>query len=484
MLKKIADSEVIQLFKKAAAHFQRTDIAMKMLLGYIPLFLLLIFISAMALYSLSSLNNLNESVLKTDIPAREVAGKMVDAVLAQELFLRRYVILKTPEMLDIYQSRNSEFSDLLNKLKALPHDLNLPVEQIAELHQSYNNLLIQGLDFMENPESAKAREFEKSIKKKQDQIISLVKEIEEAALTDQNIKTQKTANIGSSAFKFSAVLCAIGLFLSIAAALIVTRNIAGAIKKLQVATEKISEGEFDYEPDIQNKDELGDLKNAFITMAKRLKELEELYRDASPLTRLPGGVAVENVLSRKIANYKPLAFCLLDIDNFKSYNDHYGYARGNDLILAVAFFLEEAVAAHGSEDDFIGHIGGDDFVLITTPDRYEKTCRAVLDDFSENVLEFYNQEDRDRGYLIGENRQGDQVTFPMASISIAVVTNQRRIFANHIQVGEIAADLKEYAKSITGSTLVVDKRYEPIIKNVNRNKVVKFPGKSGLSSDS
>jgi GGDEF domain-containing protein len=268
------------------------------------------------------------------------------------------------------------------------------------------------------------------------------------------------------AFKASAILCGLGLLFSLLAAMVITRNISGAIKKLKHATGMISEGKFDYRPDIRNKDELGDLAQAFITMAKRLKQLEEMYLDTSPLTRLPGGIAIENIMNKRIAAKASIAFCLMDIDNFKAYNDHYGYAKGNDVIQATADIISEAVAKYGTGDDFIGHIGGDDYVLITTPDLYPQICEAVIDTFDKTIPGFYSEEDRQRGHIVGENRQGQGVKFPLATLSIAVVTNVKRKFKNHLQYGEVAAEMKEHAKTISGSTFMVDKRRDPDIQRL------------------
>ncbi|MBU0484408.1 MAG: diguanylate cyclase [Proteobacteria bacterium] len=455
-----AKSTIIRLLTRAVSHFLRMNIVVKMLFGYIPLFILLLLISAFALASLNRLNVLNESILKTDIPVREASSKMIDALLAQELFLQRYLILKTPELLNLYQERSAEFSQMINKIDELPEDRQFPITELTRTHDEYNSLLINGLDILADPTSSKAKEYEQTIKKKQESLVKLIQDMATAALKDQNEKTGVTATIGALAFRVATVLCVVGLIFSVAAATIVTRNIAGAIKKLHLATLKISEGDFDYVPNIKNKDELGDLSDAFVMMAKRLKALEEMYRDASPLTMLPGGVAIENILKKKIQQFQPIAFCLMDLDNFKSYNDNYGYAMGNEIIQATASYIEKAVAEFGTEDDFIGHIGGDDFVLITSHDRYEKICRAVIKYFDDNAPDFYNEQDRKRGCIVAENRQGEKMTFPLASISIAVVTNQRRVFASHIQVGEIAADLKEFAKSQAGSALVVDKRHD------------------------
>jgi diguanylate cyclase (GGDEF)-like protein len=280
-----------------------------------------------------------------------------------------------------------------------------------------------------------------------------------------------TASIGSVAFKAAAVLCGLGLILSITAATIITRNISGAIKKLQFATEMIAKGEFDHKPDISNTDELGDLANAFVTMAGRLKHLEEMNLDTSPLTRLPGGTTIENVMDKRINAEEEIAFCLMDIDNFKAYNDHYGYAKGNELIQATADIVSQALVDHGGEGDFVGHIGGDDFVVITTPDTCSDICQAVVDNFDMTVPDFYSTTDRHRGHITGENRQGDEVEFPLASISIAVVTNENNKRLNHIQFGETAAEIKERAKAQAGSVFMIDQRKDRTGSKKDRNAV-------------
>jgi GGDEF domain-containing protein len=234
----------------------------------------------------------------------------------------------------------------------------------------------------------------------------------------------------------------------------------------------ISDGKFDHRPNIRNRDELGDLAHSFVTMAQRLKQLEEMYLDASPLTRLPGGIAIENVLSKRIAAGAPIAFCLMDIDNFKAYNDHYGYAKGNDVIQATAGIISEGVAKYGTEDDFIGHIGGDDYALITTPDLYPRICQAVIDTFDKTIPGFYDEEDRQRGHIVGENRQGQEVKFPLATLSIAVVTNVKRKFKNHIQYGEVAAEMKEHAKTISGSNFMVDQRGDDMSRGQKDRKLI------------
>ncbi|MBI2487728.1 MAG: GGDEF domain-containing protein [Deltaproteobacteria bacterium] len=186
--------------------------------------------------------------------------------------------------------------------------------------------------------------------------------------------------------------------------------------------------------------------------------MEEMYLDANPLTQLPGSIATENVIKKRLETGSPMAFCFVDIDNFKSLNDRYGYARGNEILKFTAKTIEAKVAEHGTEEDVIGHIGGDDFIFVTSLDRYEKTCAAIIEVFDKTIPDFYDSDDRNRGYITGVTRQGEEVSFPILTLSIVVVTNQKREIESHIQVGEIAADLKNYAKSLPGSIYIVDRR--------------------------
>ena len=454
------------------SHFYRLKIARKLMLGYSVLMILLVGISAYALFNLNQLNELNNSILNSDLPVIDTSEKMINVILDQERHAQRYLILKTPEELKSFWDKGKEFNQLTEHIRSLPSHNAYCLNRIVSLHMEYNSILSESLGWIEDPASPIAKAFEKNVKTQQEKIIAIIKSMKDSALRDQNEKTGLTATIGKIAFKASAVLCGLGLLFSLTAAFVITRNISGALKKLKFATGMISEGKFDHRPDIRNQDELGDLAQAFVTMAGRLKQLEEMYLDTSPLTRLPGGIAIENVTNKRIAAGTPLAFCLLDIDNFKAYNDHYGYAKGNDVIQATASIIGEAVAKYGSQDDFVGHIGGDDFVLITTPDLYPRICQAVIDTFDKTILDFYDEQDRQRGHIVGENRQGQEVKFPLATLSIAVVTNVKRKFKNHIQYGEVAAEMKEHAKTVSGSVFMVDQRGDDRGKGKKNRKLI------------
>ena len=435
----------------------RLSIGKKLLLGFFFYGVLTVLIALFALSNLDQLTEINTSITQADIPLTEIADRMVETLLAQELYASRSLILKSPDVLSLFWKRSEEFKQLIEQIRALPQGAGIPLEKLTVLHEEYAQLFKNELR-NESKSSSASRRYGQQMKGKHAEILRLVKEISLASRQDQIRKTRMISEVGTRAFRVTAGLCIAGLLLGVLLALIITRNIAGPIGQLKLSTKEIAEGNFDHLPQVRNGDELGDLAKSFQEMAIRLKQLEEMYLDANPLTRLPGGVAIEQVLKTKLAEEAPLAFCLADLRNFKAFNDRYGYARGNEVILATTEILRQAVKDHGKGGDFVGHIGGDDFVLVTAPAEYEGICKAIVGTFDQQILKFYDPEDQQRGYIQGKTRRGEPVSFPIMTIAIAVVTNEQRKLKSHIQIGEIAAEMKNFAKKFSKSIYVVDKR--------------------------
>jgi diguanylate cyclase (GGDEF)-like protein len=180
--------------------------------------------------------------------------------------------------------------------------------------------------------------------------------------------------------------------------------------------------------------------------------------DASPLTRLPGNVSILNELQTRIEKKVPLAVAYADLDKFKAFNDKYGFQHGDEVIRETARLLIRATQELGNPDDFIGHIGGDDFVVVTSPDKVENISARVVTEFEKSSPSFYTKEDRTAGYIVGKDRKGVEQKFGLLSISIGIVTNERRELTHVAQIGEIGAELKEAAKRIDRSNFVKDKR--------------------------
>jgi len=180
--------------------------------------------------------------------------------------------------------------------------------------------------------------------------------------------------------------------------------------------------------------------------------------EANPLTRLPGNVSILNELSQKIKSKALFAVCYLDLDKFKSYNDKYGFEHGDEVIKETARLLVRSAKGFGNPDDFIGHIGGDDFVIVTTPDKTDNLCQKIILEFESLVPSFYNEKDRKNSFIIAKDREGKEQKVPLLSISIGVVTNEHRKITHVAQIGEIGAELKTYAKSLERSNYVKDQR--------------------------
>ncbi|PQQ66144.1 response regulator [Acetivibrio saccincola] len=181
-------------------------------------------------------------------------------------------------------------------------------------------------------------------------------------------------------------------------------------------------------------------------------------RWANPLTGLRGNIEIQAEINQRIAKKEVFAVIYGDLDNFKSYNDVYGFASGDRAIKLTADVLIDATNTFGNSRDFIGHIGGDDFVIITTPDKVDAICENIIKTFDIKIKELYCKEDVDRGYIVTSNRQGQIMKFPLVSISLSVVTNEERELISHLQIAEIAAELKKKAKAMQGSVYVKDRR--------------------------
>lgn len=182
--------------------------------------------------------------------------------------------------------------------------------------------------------------------------------------------------------------------------------------------------------------------------------------DANPLTKLPGNVSILEELQARLDTAKPIAVCYIDLDKFKAFNDTYGFERGDELLKATARILLLAMRELGTPEDFLGHIGGDDFVMFTTPAAAEGICRRVVSEFAQAAPGFYAEADRKRGFIEAKDRDGQVKRFTLLTISIAVVTNDKRPLAHVAEVAQVGAELKEWVKAQGGNRFARDRRGE------------------------
>ena len=196
----------------------------------------------------------------------------------------------------------------------------------------------------------------------------------------------------------------------------------------------------------------------FFYTIKNIVGLLTKNRRISPLTGLPGNVQIQAEMKKRLLNKETFAILYFDLDNFKAYNDVYGFANGDEIIKFTARTISKHIHQIQDSDNFIGHIGGDDFVSIIGQTDYDKVCQNIITEFDKYAVDYYNEVDVERGYVEVANRRGIIEQFPLTTISIAVVEVDPDRYKNTLEIGEVSAQVKHMAKTILGSTYVINKR--------------------------
>ena len=201
---------------------------------------------------------------------------------------------------------------------------------------------------------------------------------------------------------------------------------------------------------------------------ERLLRLDQVVRRADrdvsvhPTTRLPGTNHIARDMQMRLEAGERFAVCYADLDHFKEYNDRYSFAEGDRVIRMVARILHDVVLGFCGESGFVGHIGGDDYIFIIPPTSMREVCDEVIAVFDVLTPLQYSTHDSRAGYYFGKDRRGQLHRVPLMTISIGVVTNERRRFVDPGQVSELATEMKSYAKTRPGSVYVVDRRQDGV----------------------
>lgn len=185
--------------------------------------------------------------------------------------------------------------------------------------------------------------------------------------------------------------------------------------------------------------------------------------DNNPLSKLPGNTSILNAIQHALASPEPMAVCYVDIDNFKPYNDHYGFSQGDEVILMVARVIVNVIDQTARQHSFIGHVGGDDFVFIVPEDKAVEVCEKVLANFEAVRNLFIEPEDVSQGGFVEKDRQGRETRFGLLSISIAVIPTGHGKFQHSGQVAAVASQMKHKVKALDGNNYLIDQRegYSP-----------------------
>lgn len=262
----------------------------------------------------------------------------------------------------------------------------------------------------------------------------------------------------TAVYKPALIISLLVALVTVIIGLLLSKSIIGPVKILNNATKLIAEGNLERRIYIDTNDELQELAERFNEMTVSLIRMKERAENANPLTKLPGNIVIREAVERMLMEDKKFVVIHTDLNNFKAFNDKYGLAAGDEAIKINAEILKEAVKKHGNPEDLVGHEGGDDFVLTTSPEKAKSITDYIIDDFDKRIRALYTAEDLNQGYIISTSRQGVITKFPIMSISLSGATNMHRKISSYTEVTHITAEVKKKAKAAEKSIFVLDKR--------------------------
>lgn len=249
------------------------------------------------------------------------------------------------------------------------------------------------------------------------------------------------------------------IFVNVLLGSILTKTIIRPINILNEATKAIAGGDLRSKVNIRTRDEIEELGDTFNYMTDELQKMRDKAENANPLTKLPGNNMIHEAITNRINANKKFVVVYSDLDNFKAFNDKYGIGAGDKAIKLTADIMRESLKL-GSPDDFLGHEGGDDFVLITTPAYADKVTKYITAEFDKRVKALFKKEDLDQGFIIAHARDGTVQKFPIMTLSLAGVSNEKRGLTSYGEITNICAEVKKKAKAISGSVFVLDQRID------------------------
>jgi GGDEF domain-containing protein len=255
-------------------------------------------------------------------------------------------------------------------------------------------------------------------------------------------------------------LLIIGIHIGFAA--VFTRMIFLPLRKLNEATHLIAQGNLDIRVSIVRDDEIGRLASSFNEMSVALQRMRDEARGANPLTGLPGNLAIAKYIDDCLNAKMTVCVLYCDLDNFKAYNDKYGFTKGDEAILYTRDCLASIAKRKDMKNIFIGHEGGDDFVVVSEYQYWEEYAKSFITLFDRGIYQFYNSIDARNGFIESINRRGERQRFPLMSVSVAVVSNKTRPYRRHAEMIQVATEVKKYVKSIDGSCYAIDRRQGPV----------------------
>jgi GGDEF domain-containing protein/CHASE3 domain sensor protein len=429
----------------------------KVAIGYLVIITFGLLAIGYALVSLHDHNRRTEQLVGGQFQTFVMLRDIRQNLLGQENLEKQLVILRDSKLVELLERRAGELDSLLEKIETSPQPFSLaPLAKAVGEYTTQSHELLKVLTSGDWDRAT--RLVTSSTNPLRSQLLELVADLraQQQATLDRDMHELSLQS--SKAYRMTLIISLIGLFLSAPVAFTVITSIHSSVKTLQKATRDIADGQFDVPIDIRSNDEFGQLAKDFASMARKLMELEQINLDANPLTRLPGNLAIDRELEKRIEQKMPFAHLYIDLDNFKAYSDHYGYKVGSDAINTVGNLLREVVERHGGEHDMVGHIGGDDYVVLSEPDRAEEIARHIISSFDRRVPELYQQKDLEAGFVIAVDRYGIKRTFPLLTISVAVTLSENMANPSLLNISLNCARMKEHLKRLKNSNYLIDRR--------------------------
>lgn len=398
-----------------------------------------------AIIGLGTMHRMVDDIARNDLAVATASIALRDSMLAQERTARRFLLLRLPELRELHDGQAETFRRTLVTLQQ--HTKGVGLDELTAGYSAYisvSSRMFAGEVVNETVMKRAAERVDSAIEKVR---------TEQQQLLERKLHVAGEREARTSTWALVLALSGVTMAFMVAALLIY--SFSSSIGKLQKATHRIAAGDFDHDPHIPPGDEIGSLAQDFMRMAVRLKELEQISLDASPLTRLPGNIAIERSINRRLREQASFAMCYLDLDNFKSYNDRYGYIRASELIKEAGQVIYDAVNRLNDPDAFVGHIGGDDFVVIINSMLAKAACQTIIHNFDAMIPSYYSEEDRVAGAIDGVDRYGVLRRFPLISISIAVMNCQPGNFKTAAEIATAAAAVKDRVKESPGSNYII-----------------------------
>lgn len=427
----------------------RLTLLQKLIIGYAALALFVVAALVSTAGGLYAINKTARTIATNHLPAINSVTDLRNSLIGQEGYAGKYAIFKSSEFRELFLQREKSFLDKLALLEKAgqPQD----VVELKALYAAYRQAAARL--FAGGGNTAELRSLAAKI-------FSALDRVGIALQFDLQKRLGEANRQERVSLAWTMGLSLAGLLLAISIAVAFTYRTFSVVRKLQRATHRIAAGDFACQLQIPPGDELGDLAEDFSRMAVRLKELEQMSLDASPLTRLPGNIAIEKVIEKRLQEGR-FALCYADLDNFKSFGDRYGYAEGSDMIRLTGEIIHNMVKANAGDDAFVGHIGGDDFVMVLAADCAVPVCEAVIKAFDAEVVKHYSPDDLAKGGIEGPDRYGVLRFFPIMTISIAVIINEAGQFSTSMELARSAAEIKDFVKEKPGSNYLISRRRAP-----------------------